>query len=89
MDQKIKGFHYLLKKNNFLIIGLSGDAQLSISRFQEKTPLVVIVGAEDKGISLITQKRCDFLLRIPIKGKTSSLNASVAAAISLFHLTSK
>ena len=39
--------------------------------------------------SFITQKKCDFLLKIPLKGKTSSLNASVAAAISLFHLTSK
>ncbi len=78
-----------LKKNGFLVIGLSGDGQLSISKFHEKSPLVVIVGAEDKGISLLTQKKCDFLLKIPLKGKTSSLNASVAAAISLFHLTSK
>ena len=77
-----------LKKNGFIVVGLSGDAQLSISKFHEKTPLVVIVGAEDKGISLLTQKKCDFLLRIPLKGKTSSLNASVAAAISLFQLTS-
>ncbi|KGF89636.1 MULTISPECIES: 23S rRNA (guanosine(2251)-2'-O)-methyltransferase RlmB [Prochlorococcus] len=78
-----------LKKNGFLIIGLTGDGQLSISDFHEKTPLVVIIGAEDKGISLLTQKKCDFLLRIPLKGRTSSLNASVAAAISLFHLTGK
>ena len=77
-----------LKKNGFLAIGLSGEGQLSITKFHEKTPLVVIVGAEDKGISLITQKKCDFLLKIPLKGKTSSLNASVAADISLFHLTS-
>ena len=78
-----------LKKNGFLIVGLSGDGQLSISKFHEKTPIVVIVGAEDKGISLLTQKKCDYLLSIPLKGKTSSLNASVAAAISLFHLTGK
>ena len=78
-----------LKKNGFIIVGLTGDGLLSISKFQEKTPLVLIVGSEDKGISLLTQKKCDFLLRIPLKGKTSSLNASVAAAISLFHLTSK
>ena len=76
-----------LKKNGFLVIGLSGDSQLSISKFQEKLPMVVIIGAEDKGISLLTQKKCDFLLSIPLKGKTSSLNASVAAAISIFHLT--
>ncbi len=76
-----------LKKNGFLIVGLSGDGQLSISNFLEKAPMVVIVGSEDKGISLLTQKKCDFLLNIPLKGKTSSLNASVAAAISLFQLT--
>ena len=79
----------VLKKNGFLIVGLSGDGQLSLSNFSEKVPLVVIVGSEDKGISLLTQKKCDYLLSIPLKGKTSSLNASVAAAISLFHLTSK
>jgi len=78
-----------LKKNGFLVVGLSGDGQLSISDFLEKAPLVVIVGSEDKGISLLTQKKCDYLLSIPLKGKTSSLNASVAAAISLFHLTSE
>ena len=78
-----------LKKNGFLVIGLSGDSQFSISSFNKNSPLVVIVGAEDKGISMLTQKKCDFLLKIPLKGKTSSLNASVAAAISLFYLTSK
>ena len=78
-----------VKKNGFIVVGLSGNGQLSISNFIEKAPLVVIVGSEDKGISLLTQKKCDFLLSIPLKGKTSSLNASVAAAISLFHLTSK
>ena len=76
-----------LKVNGFLIIGLSGDSNLLISKFNDKSPLVVIVGAEDKGISLLTQKKCDYLIKIPLKGKTSSLNASVAAAISLFHLT--
>ena len=78
-----------LKKNGFLVVGLSGDGQISISNFYEKAPLVVVVGSEDKGISLLTQKKCDFILSISLKGKTSSLNASVAAAISLFHLTGK
>ena len=78
-----------LKKHGFLVIGLSGDGALSISKFDKKSPFVVVIGSEDKGISLLTQKKCDFLLRIPLKGKTSSLNASVAAAISIFHLVNK
>ena len=78
-----------LKENGFLVIGLSGDGKLPISNFNEDYPLVVIIGSEEKGKSLLVQKKCDYLLRIPLKGKTSSLNASVAAAISLFHLTNK
>ena len=76
-----------LKKNGFMIIGLSGDGKVPISEFEHKGPLVVVVGAEDKGISLITQRKCDYLLKIPLKGKTPSLNASVAAAISLCYLS--
>ena len=74
------------KKKGFIIIGLSGDGKFTISEFHEKAPFVVIVGAENKGISLLTQKKCDYMLKIPLKGKTSSLNASVAAAISLCYL---
>ncbi len=76
-----------LKKKGFIIIGLSGDGQVPISEFKEKAPFVVIVGAENKGISLLVQKKCDYLLKISLKGKTSSLNASVAAAISLCYLS--
>ena len=76
-----------LKKNGFLILGLSGSAQVPISEFDQKIPIVVVVGAENKGISLLTQKKCDYLLKIPLKGKTSSLNASIAAAISLCFLS--
>ncbi len=76
-----------LKKNGFSAVGLSVEGQLSISKFKEKPPLLLIIGSEDKGISLITQKKCDYLLKIPLIGKTNSLNASVAAAVSLFHLT--
>ena len=76
-----------LKKNGFLIIGLTADGKVPVNKFLEKAPLVLIVGAENKGISLLTQKNCDYLLKIPLRGKTSSLNASVAAAISLFYLS--
>ena len=79
----------VLKKDGFLAIGLSGDSQFPISKFFEEAPLVVIIGSEDKGLSLMTQKKCDYILRIPLKGKTNSLNASVAAAISIFYLTNK
>ena len=52
-----------LKKNGFTIVGLSGDGLFSISKFQEKLRCINS-RSEDKGISLLTQKKCDFLLRI-------------------------
>ena len=76
-----------LKKEGFLVIGLTSSGKLNINNFKEPPPLVILIGSEDKGLSLLTQKNCDHLLRIPLMGKTSSLNASVAAAISLFQLS--
>ena len=78
-----------LKRSGFLTIGLTANGNTPLSNYNAKSPLVLIIGSEDKGISLITQKKCDFLFTIPLRGKTSSLNASVAAAISLFHITNK
>ena len=76
-----------LKNEGFLVIGLTEKASFDLSEFKEKAPLVIVVGSENKGISIITQKYCDYLLKIPLKGRTSSLNASVAAGIFINHIT--
>ena len=77
----------LLKDEGFLVVGLSEKANDTLYKFNEKTPIVLVIGSENKGISLITQKYCDYLLKIPLNGKTSSLNASVAAGVCISHLT--
>ena len=76
-----------LKNEGFLVVGLSEKAKDSIYKFKENSPLVIVIGSENKGISLITQKYCDYLLKIPLIGKTTSLNASVAAGICMSYLT--
>ncbi len=76
-----------LKDEGFLVVGLSEKAKDSVFKFKENLPIVIVIGSENKGISLITQKYCDYLLKIPLVGKTKSLNASVAAGICLSHLT--
>ncbi len=77
----------VMKEEGFTVIGLMESGQINISGFSIETPLVIVVGSESKGLSLLTQKNCDYLVKIPLKGRTSSLNASVAAAISLHQLT--
>ena len=76
-----------LKDEGFLVIGLSEKAKVSVYKFKENSPKVIVIGSENKGISLITQKYCDYLLKIPLIGKTTSLNASVAAGICISYLT--
>ena len=76
-----------LKDDGFLVVGLSEKAKDSVYKFKKDMPLVIVIGSENKGISLITQKYCDYLLKIPLIGKTASLNASVAAGICISHLT--
>ena len=76
-----------LKDKGFLVVGLSEKAKDSVYKFKENIPIVIVIGSENKGISLITQKYCDYLLKIPLTGKTTSLNASVAAGICISYLT--
>jgi len=76
-----------LKDEGFLVVGLTEKAEESVFEFKVNLPMVIVIGSENKGISLITQKYCDHLLKIPLIGKTTSLNASVAAGICISYLT--
>ena len=75
-----------LKNEGYTIVGLAEEGPLTLSEIKFQGPLVVVVGSEDKGISLITRRLCDQLVRIPLKGLTTSLNASVATSIFLYEV---
>jgi 23S rRNA (guanosine2251-2'-O)-methyltransferase len=49
-------------------------------------PLALVVGSEGRGLSRIVAQACDVLVRIPIAGRTESLNAGVAAGIALYEV---
>lgn len=49
-------------------------------------PLVLVVGAEGRGLSRLASERCDVVARIPIDDRSGSLNASVAAAIAMYEI---
>ncbi len=48
-------------------------------------PLALVVGSEGKGISRLVRENCDFLVRLPMRGKVTSLNAAVAGSIVLYE----
>jgi len=49
-------------------------------------PLVVVVGSEGKGLSRLVRQTCDQIVSIPMSGATESLNAGIAAAVSLYAI---
>lgn len=49
-------------------------------------PAVLVIGSEGKGVRRLVRETCDMVVSIPMKGQTSSLNASVAAALLIYEL---
>ncbi len=68
------------------IVGTGSEGSTDIHEIGNIRPCVVVIGSEDKGLRRLTAEKCDYLVRIPLSGKISSLNASVAAGIVLFQI---
>ncbi len=75
-----------LKKAGFWMVGLDSEAKQNYWDLDLNCPLVVVIGSEGCGLSRLVKEHCDFLASIPMLGKTSSLNASVAAGIFLYEV---
>ena len=74
-----------LKARGFWVAGTAMDGEFLYSEANLKGPLVIVMGSEGKGMSRLTRRACDFCVRIPLKGRVSSLNVSVAAALLLYE----
>ncbi|MGE5329627.1 MAG: 23S rRNA (guanosine(2251)-2'-O)-methyltransferase RlmB [Deltaproteobacteria bacterium] len=74
-----------LKKKGLWIIGADAGAKQNLSDVDLKGGIGLVVGGEDKGIGRLIAEKCDYLIKIPMKGKVSSLNASVAGAILMYE----
>jgi len=68
------------------VVGLDADADEDLGELSLATsPLVLVIGAEGKGLSRLVRQHCDAVVKIPISGE-ESLNASVAAGIALYQV---
>lgn len=74
-----------LKERGYYSIGLDGggDALVGETGF-ETDPLVVVLGSEGNGLSRLVRSTCDVIAGIPMSSMVESLNASVAAGITLY-----
>lgn len=78
-----------LKKNQFWVIGLAGEATSDLKQIPDGVPLAIVVGSEGYGISRLVRENCDLMVKIPMNGHVSCLNASVSCAIVLYEIRTK
>jgi 23S rRNA (guanosine2251-2'-O)-methyltransferase len=74
-----------LRKRGVWTIGIDTAGRDEYADLDYRPPSAIVIGAEGKGITDLVRRKCDFLARIPMKGKISSLNASVAAGVVLYE----
>jgi 23S rRNA (guanosine2251-2'-O)-methyltransferase len=67
------------------VVGADMDAALSARDADLRGPLAIVVGSEGQGLGPGVRRRCDVLVRIPLRGRIESLNAAVAGSILLYE----
>ena len=86
-DQNINQIIKKLKDNNYWIIGLDMDGDKEYEEYDFYGNIALVIGSEGSGISKLTKSLCDQIYKISMKGKTESLNVSVAAGIMMFKIS--
>ncbi|MFY1634542.1 23S rRNA (guanosine(2251)-2'-O)-methyltransferase RlmB [Solwaraspora sp. WMMB335] len=72
----------------FIVVGLDADGETDLYDLEAAVgPLVVVVGSEGRGLSRLVGETCDLRVRIPMHSDVESLNASVAAAVTLAEVS--
>lgn len=74
-----------LKEQGIWVVGADMDGEKLHYDSDLAGNIAFIIGSEGKGISRLVKEKCDFLVKLPMKGRVSSLNASVAASILMYE----
>lgn len=75
-----------LKKSGYWIIGSDMQNARDYRQGIYDVPMVLVIGSEGKGISPLVKKQCDYMVKLPMQGNISSLNASAACAVLLYQI---
>jgi len=76
----------LLKENGYWVAGLEAGSGRQLWEADFTVPVALVFGSEGGGLHRLVRERCDFLVSIPVRGKVSSHNVSVAAGITLYEV---
>jgi len=78
-----------LKERGVWIVGTDALGKEDYRQIDGTLPLGLVIGSEGKGMGRLVRDKCDFLIRLPMAGKVTSLNASVAAALLMYEVYRK
>ena len=74
-----------LKENDIWVVGLDqAGAEIEEGSRHLKGALALVVGSEGEGLHELVRKKCDIVLKLPMRGKIESLNAAVAGSVALY-----
>ncbi|MCI0489547.1 MAG: 23S rRNA (guanosine(2251)-2'-O)-methyltransferase RlmB [Blastocatellia bacterium] len=74
-----------LKERNVWVVGVESSGEMSYTEYDYSGPLALVLGGEGRGLHRLVRERCDLIVSIPMRGRITSLNVSVAAGIVLFE----
>ena len=78
-----------LKKAGLWVVGSDASGKVNLFEARLDGALALVIGSEGGGVGRLALSRCDEIVRIPMKGKIASLNASVAAALLIYEYARK
>lgn len=78
-----------LKEKGVWIVGTDAKGADDYRNLDGKMPLALVIGSEGKGIGRLIKEKCDFLVKMPMIGHVTSLNASVASSLLMYEVYRK
>jgi 23S rRNA (guanosine2251-2'-O)-methyltransferase len=76
-----------LKDHDVWVAGLDAGADAEIyDQADLRGPLALVVGSEGSGLRRLVREKCDYLIRLPMRGRVASLNAAVAGSVALYEV---
>jgi TrmH family RNA methyltransferase len=77
------------RQGNYQLIGTSAHGDVDYQTLVPKTPWILVLGNEQKGLAAAQTNLCDVEVSLPMKGRVSSLNLAVAAGVLLYQYCEK
>ncbi len=75
-----------IRAHDHIVRGTAADGQNDLWHTDFSGPVALVIGSEGDGMGRLVRESCDFIVSLPMKGQISSLNASAAAAITMYEI---